>query len=80
MSQLLTESFQNFDALPDSAFVRIETVASLFSCSPVTVWRKSKDGTFPQPKKLSVRITGWNVGELRNCLKKITESEVIDHG
>ena len=62
------QSLINFDSLPDAAFVRVETVAGLLDCSVVTVWRKNKDGTIPKSKKLSKRVTGWNVGELRVAL------------
>lgn len=62
------KSLVNFDSLPDAAFVRVGTVAGLFDCSVITVWRKAKDGTIPKPKKLSARVTGWNVGELRAAL------------
>lgn len=61
-------SLANFDSLPDSAYVRVGTVAGLLDCSKVTVWRKSKNGTLPKPKKLSDRVTGWQVGELRKSL------------
>ncbi len=63
------QSLANFDSLPDAAFVRVGTVAGLFDCSVITVWRKAKDGTIPKPKKLSARVTGWNVGQLRATLK-----------
>ncbi len=66
-------SLINFDSLPDSAYVRVGTVAGLFDCSVVTVWRKSKDGTIPKPKKLSDRVTGWQVGELRKSLALTSE-------
>ena len=77
MSQIQTDpkeykpspkSLINFDSLPDAAFVRAGTVAGLLDCSVVTVWRKAKDGTIPKPKKLSARVTGFNVGELRAAL------------
>lgn len=63
-----------FDHLPDSAYVRLsqlvrspkkpETLAPLPFSAP-TLWRKVKEGTFPKPVKLSERITGWNVGDVR---------------
>lgn len=63
-----------FDALPDSAFIREAqmvqspkrpgTPAPLPFSGP-TLWRKVKAGTFPQPIKLSARVTAWNVGALR---------------
>jgi prophage regulatory protein len=63
-----------FDALPDSAFIREsqlvqspkrpETPAPLPFSAP-TLWRKVKAGTFPQPIKLSERVTCWQVGTVR---------------
>ena len=37
-------TFENFDALPDSAHVRLPVVVGLFACSAATVWRRVKDG------------------------------------
>ena len=64
----------NFDTLPDSAFIREsqlvqspkrpEAQAPLPFSAP-TLWRKVKAGTFPQPVKLSDRVTAWNVGAVR---------------
>lgn len=68
VSKPTPQSLINFDSLPDAAFVRVGTVAGLLDCSVITVWHKSKDGTIPKPKKLSTRVTGWNVGELRATL------------
>ena len=67
-------SAANFDTLPDSAFIREaqlvqspkrpETPAPLPFSAP-TLWRKVKAGTFPQPVKLSDRVTAWKVGDVR---------------
>jgi predicted DNA-binding transcriptional regulator AlpA len=57
-----------FDLLPASGFVRLPVVAGLLGCSGATVWRRVKAGSLPQPRKLSPRITAWNVGELRQVL------------
>lgn len=57
-----------FDSLPDSSFVRQPVVQVLFACSAATVWRSVKTGRIPTPKKLSMRVTAWNVGELRQAL------------
>jgi prophage regulatory protein len=66
-----------FDALPDSAMIRIaqlvqspkrpETPAPLPFSAP-TLWRKVREGTFPRPSKLSERVTAWNVGSVRAWL------------
>lgn len=63
----IPESLTNFDALPDTANVRLPTVELLMGCSKATVWRMTRDGRLPQPKRRG-RITAWNVGELRRAL------------
>ncbi len=65
----LPSALQNFDDLPDAAHVRQPVAEALFGCSAATVWRMVKRGTLPQPRKLSARITSWNVAELRQALR-----------
>ncbi len=64
----IPDALRNFDALPDSANVRLPVVAALFACSTVTVWRRVKKGTLPAGRRLSEGVTAWNVGELRKAL------------
>ena len=64
----IPDALKNFDLLPDSANVRQPVVEALLSCSAATVWRMVKRGTLPAPRKLSERITAWNVGALRKAL------------
>lgn len=66
----IPDALKNFDSLPDAANVRQPVVEALFACSDSTVWRRTKDGTLPRPRKLSPRVTAWNVGELREALNK----------
>ena len=67
-TSVLPDALKNFDLLPDSANVRQPVVEALFGCSAATVWRMVKRGTLPAPRKLSERITAWNVGALRKLL------------
>lgn len=67
-TEAVPAALQNFDSLPDAAHVRQPTVEALYSCSGATVWRGVKRGTIPAPRKLSARVTGWNVGDLRRAL------------
>ena len=64
----IPEALKHFDSAPDSANVRLPVVCSLFACSGATVWRMVKRGTLPAPRKLSERVTAWNVGDLRKAL------------
>lgn len=59
-----------FDQLPESANVRLPVVAALCGVSRVTVWRWSKSGRLPKPRRLSEGITAWNVGDLRQVLAR----------
>jgi predicted DNA-binding transcriptional regulator AlpA len=65
----LPSALLHFDTLPDAANVRQPVVQGLFGVSAATVWRMVKRGTLPAPRKLSARVTAWNVGALRRCLK-----------
>lgn len=67
-SSAIPDALKNFDSLPDSANVRQPIVKALFGCSDATVWRMVKRGAIPTPRKLSERISAWNVGELRKAL------------
>jgi predicted DNA-binding transcriptional regulator AlpA len=64
----IPDALKHFDSLPNSANVRQPVVQALFGCSAATVWRMVKRGTLPPPRKLSERISAWNVGELRKAL------------
>jgi predicted DNA-binding transcriptional regulator AlpA len=67
----IPDALRNFDFLPDAANVRQPIVEALYACSSATVWRRVKDGTIPAPRKLSARVTCWNVGALRRALAAI---------
>lgn len=73
----MSKEIRVFDNLPDGAYVREaqlvqdskkpERVAPLPFSAP-TLWRKVRAGTFPQPIKLSSRVTAWQVGAIRQWL------------
>ena len=65
----IPEALRNFDSLPNSANVRLPVVCGLVGASPMTIWRMSADGRLPAPRKLSPKVTVWNVGELRQRLQ-----------
>ena len=61
------KALEDFDRLPDAAFVRLRTVAALCGISAPTVWRWSKAGRLPAPVKRG-GATAWPVGALRRAL------------
>jgi len=62
----------NLDALSGRAFVSAATLAAMFETSETTIWRWSKSGKLPAPRKLGANTTRWNVGEVRDALAKLT--------
>jgi predicted DNA-binding transcriptional regulator AlpA len=62
---------QHFDDLPASAQVPARTLASLLDVSEVTIWRWSKIGKLPRPRKLGGNTTRFNVGEVRAAFAKL---------
>ena len=71
MSGQKTSDLNRFSEYPDASYVRIDVVKQLFACSTSSVWRLSKTGRIPAPKKISPGITAWNVGELRKSLNSL---------
>lgn len=62
-----------FEDLPDSAFVRVKKVAALFDVSTLTIYRWSRNGTFPKQCNIGGGYAGWNVGEIRAHIKSSLE-------
>lgn len=64
----------HFNELPDCGYVRLPVVLALLGCSKATLWRHVKCSRVPSPKKLSSRISVWQVGTLRAYLRSIESS------
>lgn len=65
-------ALQNFDNLPNAAFVRVDVLCGLLSQGVATVWRRARlDPNFPKPSKLGPQHTAWNVGALRAYLQGV---------
>lgn len=64
----IPDSLRNFSSMPPEAFVRQPTVKALLGCSDSTIWRMVGRNDMPKPRKISARITAWQVGPLREWL------------
>ncbi|WP_075111677.1 helix-turn-helix transcriptional regulator [Noviherbaspirillum massiliense] len=54
------------DGLPVTGFIRLaQLVPHIIPIGRSTLWLKVKTGEFPQPVKLSARITAWRVEDVR---------------
>jgi prophage regulatory protein len=59
-----------FDTLPNSGYLRqSQLIPNVVPFSSATLWRKCKSGDFPKPVKLSLRVTAWRVGDIRQFLE-----------
>lgn len=59
---------------PKAGFVRqSEIIPNPIPFSPATLWRKVKDGSFPAPVKLSVRVTAWRVEDIRAWMQSFSD-------
>ena len=68
--------------LEQSAFLRERQLVGnansigLLPISRATLWRRVKDGTFPQPVKLSERTTAWPTVEVRKWMSNPSDYRV----
>ena len=46
-----------------------QLIPSVIPFSSATLWRKVKSGEFPQPIKLSQRVTAWRVEDVRGWIQ-----------
>jgi len=59
---------QHHPPLPSVGFVRQATLLPMLGFSATTLWRRVKNGTFPQPIKLSERVTAWRAEEIHTWM------------
>ncbi len=58
---------------PKTGFVRLPSIIAPLGPIPVsksTWWAGVKDGRFPKPVKLGLRITAWRVEDIRALIEK----------
>lgn len=54
--------------LPETGFLRQPQVLAFVPISKSTLWRRIQARSFPEPVKLSVRITAWRVEDIRRWI------------
>jgi predicted DNA-binding transcriptional regulator AlpA len=57
----------HFDLLPDSAFVRVHTIAGLFGISKQTVYQWVREGRWPKQLRLGRHHAVWSVAAVRSA-------------
>ena len=61
---MATQQNHHQSSLPAVGFVRQSTILPMLGFSATTLWRRVKKGTFPQPVKLSERVTAWRAEDV----------------
>ena len=59
-----TNQTTNQANLPAVGFVRQATILPVLGFSASTLWRRVKQSFFPQPIKLSERVTAWRAEDI----------------
>lgn len=54
--------------LPETGFLRQPQVLAFVPISKSTLWRRIQARTFPEPVKLSERVTVWRVEDIRRWI------------
>lgn len=63
--------------LPETGFVRLPVVLSVFPISKSALYDGIRKGLYPAPVKLSERTAAWRVEDIRALISKTGKSEVV---
>lgn len=66
--------------LPQTGFLRQRQVLAFVPISKSTLWRRVQVGSFPEPVKLSTRITVWRAEDLRRWIEATAVSAAPPEG
>ena len=65
----LTKRLEQFDALPETAFVDYKLVCAVCDRSPSSIQRDVKAGRLAPPIKIGPNAVRWRVGDVRRFLE-----------
>lgn len=63
---------------PDISIIRMVTVISITGLSRTTLWRRVKDGSFPEPVQISANAIGWYAHEIEKFLLSLPRTNTKD--
>lgn len=64
---------------PQTGFVRLSQIVGPDGPLPISksgFWAGVKSGKFPQPRKISPRVTVWRVEDINALIEKIEEGKI----
>lgn len=71
LNEICNASLAAFTNLPADANIRLPVMLCLYGCSRATLYRHIQKGVAPKPHRLGERTSVWQVGEVREALRKI---------
>lgn len=60
--------------LPETGFLRLPQVLSLFPVCRSTWWAGVRTGRYPKPVKLGERCTAWRVEDVRALIEQLAKA------
>jgi prophage regulatory protein len=66
---------QQIQSIPETGFVRLPQVLSVFPVSKSTWWAGVKSGKFPLPVKLGANCTVWKAQDIHNLIAQINAQD-----
>lgn len=66
----VTNTSRSSPTLPETGFLRQPQVLAFVPISKSTLWRRIQARTFPEPLKLSPRVTVWRAEDIRKWISK----------
>ncbi len=69
-----------YSALPETGFVRLPIILSVFPVSRSAFWAGVKSGKYPKPVKLSERTTAWKVEDIRALIASYDQAANVEGG
>lgn len=64
----VAETSRTAPVLPETGFLRQPQVLAFVPISKSTLWRRIQARTFPEPLKLSQRVTVWRAEDIRRWI------------
>lgn len=61
--------------VPETGFLRLPQVLSVIPLGKTCWWEGVRSGRFPKPVKLSARCTAWRAEDIRELIKRLSETE-----
>jgi prophage regulatory protein len=58
--------------LPETGFVRLQTILAVLPIGRSTFWARVKAGEYPRPIKLGPQTTVWRAEDIRALIEKLS--------